>query len=125
MPTRVCARRQASGVPGVLDHRGAGSGRTRGARRSQRAPEGGHENRRGPTAATVSPSDPTGLADQALSLGEVADQLGYTELSNFVCAFGKWTGTTPAAYRARQVVVAPAAYRARQVVVAPRKTRPG
>ncbi len=32
-------------------------------------------------------------------LEEVAERLGYSTLSNFVRAFHRWTGTTPAAYR--------------------------
>jgi len=41
------------------------------------------------------------LDDRALSIGEVATRLGYTELPNFTRAFKRWTGQTPAAYRAR------------------------
>lgn len=41
------------------------------------------------------------LGDRALSIGEVATRLGYSELPNFTRAFRKWTGMTPAAYRAR------------------------
>jgi AraC-like DNA-binding protein len=41
------------------------------------------------------------LGDRALSIGEVAARLGYSELPNFSRAFRKWTGMTPAAYRAR------------------------
>ena len=40
------------------------------------------------------------LENRDLSIGEVATRLGYTELPNFTRAFRKWTGTTPAAYRA-------------------------
>ncbi len=39
--------------------------------------------------------------NRALSIGEVAARLGYTELPNFTRAFKKWTGTTPIAYRER------------------------
>ncbi len=41
------------------------------------------------------------LDNRALSIGEVATRLGYTELPNFTRAFKKWTGVTPASYRAR------------------------
>jgi len=40
------------------------------------------------------------LDDRSLSVTEVAARLGYTELPNFTRAFRKWTGMTPAAYRA-------------------------
>jgi AraC-like DNA-binding protein len=39
--------------------------------------------------------------NRALSIGEVATKLGYTELPNFTRAFRKWTGMTPIAYRGR------------------------
>jgi AraC-like DNA-binding protein len=39
--------------------------------------------------------------NRALSIGEIASKLGYTELPNFTRAFRKWTGVTPIAYRAR------------------------
>jgi AraC-like DNA-binding protein len=41
------------------------------------------------------------LENRDLSLADVASRLGYTEVPNFTRAFRKWTGTTPAAYRAR------------------------
>nr|MBA3542504.1 helix-turn-helix transcriptional regulator [Deltaproteobacteria bacterium] len=41
------------------------------------------------------------LDNRELSIGEIATRLGYTELPNFTRAFRKWTGMTPAAYRAR------------------------
>lgn len=41
------------------------------------------------------------LDNRALSIGEVATKLGYSELPNFTRAFRKWTGMTPNAYRAR------------------------
>ncbi|HSN28121.1 MAG TPA: AraC family transcriptional regulator ligand-binding domain-containing protein [Kofleriaceae bacterium] len=40
------------------------------------------------------------LDDRSLSISEIATRLGYTELPNFTRAFKKWTGLTPAAYRA-------------------------
>lgn len=40
------------------------------------------------------------LDDRSLSISEVASRLEYTELPNFTRAFKKWTGVTPAAYRA-------------------------
>lgn len=39
--------------------------------------------------------------NRALSIGEIALKLGYTELPNFTRAFRKWTGVTPIAYRER------------------------
>jgi AraC-like DNA-binding protein len=42
------------------------------------------------------------LDNRALSIGEIATKLGYSELPNFTRAFRKWTGQTPAAYRARK-----------------------
>jgi AraC-like DNA-binding protein len=41
------------------------------------------------------------LDNRALSIGEVATAIGYTELPNFTRAFRKWTGLTPVAYRER------------------------
>lgn len=41
------------------------------------------------------------LDNRALSIGEIAVKLGYSELPNFTRAFRKWTGTTPLAYRER------------------------
>jgi AraC-like DNA-binding protein len=41
------------------------------------------------------------LDNRTLSIGEVAAQLGYSELPNFTRAFRKWTGKTPLAYRDR------------------------
>ncbi len=41
------------------------------------------------------------LDNRALSIGEIADALGYSELPNFTRAFRKWTQMTPAAYRER------------------------
>jgi AraC-like DNA-binding protein len=41
------------------------------------------------------------LRSSELSLEDVAERLGYSTLSNFVRAFRKWTGVTPAAYRKR------------------------
>jgi AraC-like DNA-binding protein len=40
-------------------------------------------------------------------LEEVAGKLGYSTLSNFVRAFRRWTGRTPAAYRRARVAPAP------------------
>jgi AraC-like DNA-binding protein len=39
------------------------------------------------------------LQSPRASLEEVAERLGYSSLSNFVRAFHRWTGETPAAYR--------------------------
>jgi AraC-like DNA-binding protein len=39
------------------------------------------------------------LRSSALSLDEVAEQLGYSDTSNFRRAFRRWTGLSPAAYR--------------------------
>jgi AraC-like DNA-binding protein len=41
------------------------------------------------------------LDDRGLTVTEVADRLGYTEVPNFTRAFRKWTGMTPVAYRER------------------------
>jgi len=41
------------------------------------------------------------LDDRRRTIGEIATQLGYTELPNFTRAFRKWTGMTPHAYRER------------------------
>jgi AraC-like DNA-binding protein len=37
-----------------------------------------------------------------LSLEQVAERVGYTDLANFTRAFRRWTGTTPAAFRRSQ-----------------------
>ncbi len=41
------------------------------------------------------------IEDAGLTLAEVAARLGYSEPPNFTRAFRRWTGVTPAAYRAR------------------------
>lgn len=41
----------------------------------------------------------TYLRDSMLSIAEIADMLGYTDLSNFRRAFIGWTGCSPAGYR--------------------------
>jgi AraC-like DNA-binding protein len=41
------------------------------------------------------------LDNRALTVTDVADRLGYTEVPNFTRAFRKWTGMTPVAYRER------------------------
>lgn len=41
------------------------------------------------------------LRSSGLSLDEVAEQLGYSDTSNFRRAFRRWTGLSPAAYRRR------------------------
>lgn len=46
------------------------------------------------------------VADAGRPLGEVAFQLGYAELSPFLRAFRRWTGTTPASWRTRSPEVA-------------------
>ncbi len=48
------------------------------------------------------------LQSPRVSLEEVAEQLGYSSLSNFVRAFHRWTGETPAAYRRARTSVPPA-----------------
>jgi len=42
------------------------------------------------------------LDNRDLSIGEIAQKLGYSELPNFTRAFKKWTGLTPVAYRERK-----------------------
>jgi AraC-like DNA-binding protein len=49
------------------------------------------------------------LQSPRVSLEEAADRLGYSSLSNFVRAFHRWTGETPAAYRRARTSVPPAA----------------
>jgi AraC-like DNA-binding protein len=39
------------------------------------------------------------LRSSELSVDDVADRLGYSDVANFTRAFRRWTGTTPAAYR--------------------------
>lgn len=41
------------------------------------------------------------LDDKRLPIGEIADRLGYSDVSNFTRAFRRWTGRTPAAFRGR------------------------
>ncbi len=41
------------------------------------------------------------LDNRALTIGDIAARLGYSELPNFTRAFRKWTGMTPLAYRER------------------------
>ena len=41
----------------------------------------------------------TYLRDSMLSIAEIADMLGYNDVSNFRRAFLSWTGRSPAAYR--------------------------
>jgi AraC-like DNA-binding protein len=43
------------------------------------------------------------MGSQSVSLDEIAEQLGYSNVSNFVRAFRRWTGTTPSAYRREMV----------------------
>lgn len=39
------------------------------------------------------------LRDEALSIDEVAERVGYANVSNFARAFRRWTGESPASYR--------------------------
>ncbi|MDB4987069.1 MAG: Transcriptional regulator, AraC family [Myxococcaceae bacterium] len=39
------------------------------------------------------------LRDEKLSIEQVAEHVGYSDVSNFARAFRRWTGVTPAAYR--------------------------
>lgn len=41
------------------------------------------------------------VGDHKLTLDEIADRLGYSDVANFTRAFRRWTGTTPAALRKR------------------------
>ncbi len=47
------------------------------------------------------------LESPKLSLDEVAERLGYSTVPNFVRAFHRWTGGTPAAYRRERRAAAP------------------
>src|SRR5262249_17128944 len=42
------------------------------------------------------------LGSENMSVAEVADQLGYSEVSNFIRAFKRLTGSTPSAYRRKR-----------------------
>lgn len=39
------------------------------------------------------------MADQSRTLAEIANQLGYSKVSNFSRAFQRWTGQSPTEYR--------------------------
>ncbi|MFZ5723436.1 MAG: AraC family transcriptional regulator [Pseudomonadota bacterium] len=39
------------------------------------------------------------LANRALTIEQVADRLGYSDVANFTRAFRRWTGSTPSAWR--------------------------
>ena len=39
------------------------------------------------------------LVDDRLSVGEIADRLGFNDASTFYRAFRKWTGSAPGAWR--------------------------
>lgn len=41
------------------------------------------------------------VGDRRLTLEQIADRLGYSDVANFTRAFRRWTGTTPAALRRR------------------------
>ncbi len=41
------------------------------------------------------------LEDRTLSVEEIAHRIGYSAPANLLRAFRKWTGTTPASFRAR------------------------
>lgn len=40
------------------------------------------------------------LEDRSLGIGEIAHRLGYSDVANFTRAFRRWTGRSPAAFRA-------------------------
>ncbi|ESR01428.1 hypothetical protein F753_00190, partial [Stutzerimonas chloritidismutans AW-1] len=46
------------------------------------------------------------LADAAISYGEIAERLGFADVSSFYKAFRKWTGINPGHYR--NLILAPA-----------------
>lgn len=41
------------------------------------------------------------LADDTLTIGEIAEELGFSDLSSFSQAFKRWTGLAPSIYRSR------------------------
>ena len=47
------------------------------------------------------------LAQPGLSMEQIAEQLGYSEVGNFIRAFRRWTGRTPARWRREPSVAAP------------------
>jgi AraC-like DNA-binding protein len=55
------------------------------------------------------------LESPKLSLDDVAERLGYSTVPNFVRAFHRWTGGTPAAYRRERRAAAPASHALRLV----------
>lgn len=65
--------------------------------------------KQGETFARVSDQSRSNFATHLLtctdrSLGDIARELGYTQSTNFVRAFKRWTGTTPKQYRSRTSV---------------------
>jgi AraC-like DNA-binding protein len=50
------------------------------------------------------------LESPRLSLNQVAERLGYSTVANFVRAFHRWTGATPAAYRRERRASAPSSH---------------
>ena len=46
------------------------------------------------------------LADASVSYGEIAERLGFADVSSFYKAFRKWTGINPGHYR--NLILAPA-----------------
>ena len=45
------------------------------------------------------------LADASVSYGEIAERLGFADVSSFYKAFRKWTGSNPGHYR--NLILAP------------------
>ncbi|SMG64760.1 protein containing Helix-turn-helix, AraC domain domain [methanotrophic bacterial endosymbiont of Bathymodiolus sp.] len=39
------------------------------------------------------------IKDSSLNLNEISFLLGFSEISSFSCAFKRWTGSSPRAYR--------------------------
>ena len=72
--------------------------------------------------ALVGPKVAALLAQPGLSMEQIAEQLGYSEVGNFIRAFRRWTGRTPARWRREPSVAAPAPPEAAPPVPEPPRT---